>query len=379
MLLKKIFATSLIFLIFIGVFYGIYLVVFNKDSDSVKENITNNSIDQDSSSSLNEDKKIRNLTGESIFSANINKEDGLIYFYNKLDGDLWTITDRGTNMQKVVTKNFKDIKSVKWSSDGKSEIINFVNGKIVIFNHKTNQEINLKNGVDLADWSNISDKILYKFYDNNKKERSLNISDLNGENWKKIATLPFRYTSFQNIPSSIQVAFWQSADAYISSELFKANITSLSDPVKVLDGRYGADFLFSQDGSKFLVSFVTEQGGSKMSLAVVDSQGSNFKDLKIPTFVQKIVWSKDGKNIYYAQPTEIPNGSVMPNDYLENKFTTQDTFWKLDVTTGKKERIVELKDLTEQIDATNLFLSRTEDALFFINKKNGLLYKLSIN
>lgn len=379
MVLKKVFIISLIVLVFLGIFSIIYFWVFKKDVDSVKNNVENIIENEDLNSLNSTSKKVINLTSESVISATLNNADGLIYFYNKLDGNLWTITDRGTNMTKVVEKNLMNVKSVEWSNDSNSAIISLENGKIMIFNHKNNQELVLKNGVDLASWSNLNDKMIYKFYDPDKKERSLNISNLDGSNWKKMATLPFRFVSFQKIPSSIQVAFWSSADSNNVTELFKTSITSSDESTKIFSDKFGADFLFSPEGSKVLISFVNEKSGTKMSLGMIDSQGKNFQDFQIPTLVQKVVWSKDGKTIYYAQPTEIPNGSMMPNDYLTKKILTQDTFWKMDIMTGKKERLAELKDLTEPIDATNLFLSRSEDALFFINRQNNLLYKLDFN
>jgi hypothetical protein len=68
----------------------------------------------------------------------------------------------------------------------------------------------------------------------------------------------------------------------------------------------------------------------------------------------------------------------MPNDYQEKKFTTIDTFWKINVANGKKDRIAELSDIKSDYDAANLFLSSGEDTLFFVNRIDGKLYGISL-
>ncbi|MEA3323144.1 MAG: hypothetical protein U9Q12_02885, partial [Patescibacteria group bacterium] len=116
----------------------------------------------------------------------------------------------------------------------------------------------------------------------------------------------------------------------------------------------------------------------KTTLGIIDDDGENYIDFQIPTIVTKAIWSKDNKTVYYAQPNEVPDDVVWPNDYNDKKFITQDTFYKIDIETSKKSRIIELKDITEQVDATNLFISPSEDMLFFVNRVDGLLYRLKL-
>ncbi|MCK4635275.1 MAG: hypothetical protein KAT32_00255 [Candidatus Moranbacteria bacterium] len=377
MLLKKIFIISAVIMVFISIFSGIYFLVFKKSPEKI---IKNEPIKEKSFESLETvSLKIASMTSGTVISAAVNIKDGSIYYYSNLDGTLWNITERGTNATKISDEKLLNIKSIDWSNDSQLAIITFSDGHIVINNHQTGEQINLKENIDSAGWSNINDKIIYKYFDENKKERSLNSANLDGSNWKKIVNLDFRHVSFQSIPHSIQIAFWSKPDSSSITKLFKTNITSLSEPQKIFGDKFGADFLFSPDGSKFIVSYVNEEGGQKMNLGIANSQGEEFQDLQIPTLIQKVVWSKDSKTIYYAQPSGVSDGSVMPNDYLNKKFVTQDTFWKMEIATGKKERLVKLEELIEQLDATNLFLSKTEDALFFINRANGLLYRLSMD
>ena len=50
----------------------------------------------------------------------------------------------------------------------------------------------------------------------------------------------------------------------------------------------------------------------------------------------------------------------------------------MDISSGKAERIVDIKDIKDSYDATGMFLSPSEDILFFINKIDGKLYGINL-
>jgi Tol biopolymer transport system component len=145
----------------------------------------------------------------------------------------------------------------------------------------------------------------------------------------------------------------------------------------ILSGKYGADYLWSPDGSQVLVSATTDSKNNKMTLGIVNSNGE-YRSLNIPTFVSKCVWSKDGKTIFYALPGEIPDSAILPNDYQDKKFFTDDTFWKMDTATGKSERTINVSDIQGNHDSEDLFLSSDENMLFFINRIDGKLCRIDM-
>ena len=147
---------------------------------------------------------------------------------------------------------------------------------------------------------------------------------------------------------------------------------------KIFSGRFGADYLWSKDGAKALVSSSDSKGGSKINLGIINNNGGEYQNLNIPTFVSKCAWGKDNKTIYYALPSFSSENYVLPNDYQDGKITAKDTFWKMDISSGKAERIVDIKDIKDSYDATGMFLSPSEDILFFINKIDGKLYGINL-
>jgi len=374
MILKKIFIIASILLLVVAVFFGIYTVAFKSNNNKISKNKTKVE-DLNIEEMLSQ--KIMNVTSDPIIAATIGPDGNTVRYYDALDGRVWTMTLRGTN-KEVLLGNMEGIpQSVKWSKSGDAAILGYDNGEVFVYNHATNTSNKLRDGMDDVVWGNMNNKILYKYYDQTSKERSLNIANADGTNWKKLADLPFRYTTFTQIPSSTRATFWPTADANIVTQLFAISTINVNNPKQIFTGRSGANFLFSPDGKNILVSSVSNNGASP-TIGIMNSDGKDYNDLQVPTIIKKSVWARDGKTVYYAQPNNVPNNVTWPNDYNDKKFTTQDTFYKMDTTTGKKERIIELDEITEKIDAVDLFLSPSEDILFFTNRTNNLLYKLSL-
>ncbi len=374
-MLKKIFIISAVLLLVSTVFFGIYIIAFKPESGVSIKKVTEEEKKSDIEKFMS--KKLVNITSEPVISATIGPDNETIRYYNGIDGRAWTMTLRGTNQEVLLNETDGVPNSVKWSKNGNSAILTYDNGNIFVTDYATGKKNKLRDGMDNVEWANSNNRILYKYYDEKKGERSLNVADSDGSNWKKIAELPFRHTSFTQIPASIMAAFWPSGDVDIDTKLFKINTVNESTPKEIFADKKGAEYKFSPDGKKVLISFSYDEG-KKTMLAVMDSDGSNYNEFMIPTVVKKTTWAPNSNTVYYAQPTNVPENAIWPNDYNEEKFNTSDTFYKIDVESGKKDRIIELKELDEELDAVDLFVTHSEDKLFFINRSNKLLYKLNL-
>ena len=64
----------------------------------------------------------------------------------------------------------------------------------------------------------------------------------------------------------------------------------------------------------------------------------------------------------------------MPDDYYKGKIeSSAEEIVKMNLDTGENKKII-----SADFDAHNLFLSKDETYLFFINKKDGRLYRLTL-
>lgn len=234
----------------------------------------------------------------------------------------------------------------------------------------------LKENLKYPSFSYLGDKIFYQ-YTTESGTASVNISNPDGSEWRELIALPFKNVFTAPIPKSSDVSFWNRPNG-LEKSLFQATSFSGANTRTLLTDRFGGDYLWSPDGEKVLVSSTQEIGTSKITLATINKSGGELTSLVIPTIVSKTVWSLDGKTLYYALPGSLPDNVVLPNDYFSKKLLTADTFWKINFETGKRERLIEGSDIGVEFDSSNLFLSTKEDALYFLNRRDGKTYQLPL-
>ena len=235
----------------------------------------------------------------------------------------------------------------------------------------------LKAEISRLTWNNLGDKIFYQYTDPQSGLRTLNVSNPNGTGWKKLADLGRQDYFLAPIPQSTAASFWTRPNALEATTFESVSIAGENRRV-LLSEKYGADYLWSPSGERVLVSVSKDMGGSSVLLNLMNQNGGEFQSLSIPTLISKAVWSKDGQTIYYALPGALPESAVLPNDYFDKPLYTKDTFWKMDILTGKKSRLVDLSEVTQSFDSIDLFLSASEDILFFTDRATRRLYRIDL-
>ena len=381
--MKKIFIISLVLLIIVLIFLGIYNFAFKKNSPEMMQAASQTTSQAPASTTPSgmpvTPQKIIAISDLPVIGATFDKKNNDIMYYSAQDGTTWKSGADGKGKQQISTAKVSGIVNVLWSAD-RSKVLTTVNSNGINnfyeYDLALQKATALKKGLDTAVWDDLGDKIFYKYFDQIAKTRTLNVANPDGSGWQKMTDLSIRNISVAQIPSTSLVSFWNSPAAGEETQLQTVGVAG-GQAQTIFSGKYGADYLWSPNGAEALVSSLTDQNSKKMTLGVVKLDGS-YIDLGIPTFASKCVWSADSKTIYYALPGGIPDGATLPDDYQNNKFTTADTFWKIDITTGMKDRLVDPADAVGTYDSSNLFISPDEDALFFTNKVNKKLYKIAL-
>ena len=377
---KKIFVFSASTLLIVLLFWGLYLWLFQtqNNSSSYESN--------DSSLSLNKilpklnDPTIKIIVDSAVLNPAFDADNQIIRYYSKETGQAFSVNFDGQSKQTLSDKSLIGLSSVTWSPNQRMVISQFNRSNnqpdFFYFNYKDNASQKLKNNLDTVIWYN-DNKILYKYFDSAKKERTLNVANPDGSEWKKIIDVDYSKMSLAAIPKSGLISFWNSPKSNEETKL--QSVSLLGGEIKALfQGKFGADYLWSPNGNRLLISHLNEKNGSALQLATTNSQGGEYANLDIPTMASKCAWSSDENTIYYALPTAIPNNAILPDDYQDKKITTTDTFWKVNIKTGKKDHLIAPEKITENIDATQLFLTPDLNYLFFVNRVNDKLYRLSL-
>jgi hypothetical protein len=380
---KKTFFISSLLLALTLLLWGVYYLSFKKPADKTAE-IQKKSGDEIKSEvpPLQETNapKIFSISQEQVLSPTFLNDTHVIRYYAKKDGKAYQIDPDGNGKKVLSNKELPGFIGAFWSPDKTKVLTKFSKGngqfQFFYYNYDISKGVPLKSNIDFAAWQNNS-KIFYKYFDPASQKRSLNLSNPDGTNWEKIADTDLRNIILSAVPQSGLVSFWPIPDAYLETSLQTASVVGQASRV-LFTGKFGADYLWNNDGTKVLLSHSDAQGGTKIRLAVINGQGGEYKNLDIPTLVSKSVWSKDNKTVFYALPGSIPENAILPNDYTAGKFNTADTFWKVNTETGEKERIVPLDKIADKLDATNLFFNYDESMLFFVNRINGKLYRIDL-
>ncbi|MFH0969725.1 MAG: hypothetical protein V1804_04410 [Patescibacteria group bacterium] len=387
---KKIFIISSVLLASVLFFLGIYNISFKPKNTALNNSSaqTTNSKKENSGIVSNIEEKLGIKNKEKIYALSqgaaispfVSEKEEKIKYYNPSNGSVSEVSFNGEGRSVIDENNFEGLEKVSWSPDGSKVISRFNSGgkiQYTSYDYSTKIFFKLANGIEFAAWNNLGDQIVYKYSDSKTGKKTINTANFDGSNWKKIADISISNFWMSMVPQSSFVSFWNSPNALEETLLYLVS-TVAGDSKKIFSGRFGADYLWSPNGTKALISSTDSRGGSKIGLGVINSNGGEFQNLNIPTFTSKCAWGKDNKTVYYALPSFPSENNMLPNDYQNGKISSKDTFWKVDITTGKAERLVETSDIKNLYDAKNLFLSPSEDILFFINRTDGKLYGINL-
>lgn len=135
---------------------------------------------------------------------------------------------------------------------------------------------------------------------------------------------------------------------------------------------YGLTSLFSPSGKKVLIS-ETAEDGFDLRLKSINLEKNTQSAINEFTLPEKCAWSQDDRTLFCGV-IKTSGDYIMPDDYYKRKIkSTGEVIMRINLDTGQKQKMIE-----GVFDATDLFLAPDESYLFFINKIDGRLYRLSL-
>lgn len=376
--MKKVFYFSLGFLFLALIFLVAYNFVF-------KHNVNSPTVDQGKKiTKIEAPADIPPIATNIVASVNedimgaVVSPDGFLYYYSLDERALKKASLEGKDKSVLLSDLPGTPVRILWSPK---------RDRVLLYLKQTNGQdlwhfadlvtktlVPLKGEISRIAWNNLGDKIFYQYTDPQTGKRTLNIANPDATDWKKLTDLQYD-TFIAPVPQSSNVSFWNRSNAF--EKTYFESVSSMGENRHMLlSEKFGADYLWSPSGERALVSTSVEKGGKDMLLNIMNGSGGEFQSIAIPTLVSKITWSKDSKTIYYALPGSLPENVVLPNDYFDKPIYTKDTFWKMDTLTGKKSRLSDLKEVTQNFDSSDLFLSPNEDSLFFTDRSTKRLYRI---
>jgi hypothetical protein len=381
--MRKLFFSSLALFLLVIIFLLAYNFAFKNNANDAK--VTPPSEDTEKSGAeegFGKEKPVSvatavtNPINENILGAVTGPDDSLFY-YSQDDRSFKKASLEGKNKTVLLSNLPGKPLRVVWSPKRDTALV-LIEGLPTNRWHtatfSTKSLVPLKQEIVRVTWNGLGDKIYYLFK-NSSGDFSLNRSNPDGSDWKEVTKLSSQDVFLGGIPQSNRISFWNRPNGLEESILDAIDIDG-ANRKKLFGGRYGGDYLWSPNGERVVVSASLSKGGP-LTLALMNKNGGELQSLNIPTLISKVVWSKDGSKLFYALPGGLDQ-ALLPNDYFEKNLSSQDTFWQVDLGTGKSSRLLELTDIGQSFDSIDLSLSASEDVLFFTDRSTQRIYRIDL-
>jgi len=321
--------------------------------------------------------KILPISQEKVLAPTIGSDGKSVKYFSRTDGKLYESDFNGSSKKTLSSVTLKNLVKAVWSPD-KEKIVSIFSDnnatKKYFYSYSNNQTSLLGERLGYIAWSPDSKKIAYHYIDPTTGQNNISVANPDGSGWKNI----FK-TRLDNVvvewPIKEKISL-RLPPSGLAQGLLYAISSATGDFTKILSDIFGLNTKWSPKADKILYSF-TDNEGKSPGLALSDEQGAKTKDLKLAGIVDKCVWSKDDRTIFCALPQEISSNATWPDDYYKGLVILSDDFYKIDLENDAKTKIAGSTDAVGY-DTQDLFLSPKEDYLFFVNKRNGLLYRIKL-
>src|SRR3989344_3668760 len=320
--------------------------------------------------------KIKPISQEPVLAPTIDNQK--IKYYLANNGNVFESNFVGSDLERLTSNALQGLKYIIWAPN-KTKVIGIFekDGEVkkYFYDYQTKKSALLNQNIQWLTWSPDSRQIAYQYYNPQTQENYISLADPDGSNWQNA----FK-TRIKDIivewPKKELISLRTRPSGLAQSELYTLN-PQTSAFQKVLSGIYGLSALWSPSGEKFIFS-QTNSDGRNLKLKITNKNGEAPKELNVLTLPEKCVWSQDERYAFCSVPSALPPQAILPDDYYKETFSTADDFYKINTETNQKTLLIEPEQMESDYDATSLLLSPQEDYLFFVNKKDGLLYSLKL-
>jgi len=344
---------------------------------------TNNNQDNNQNQGNNEqpisERKIIAISTDPVLSPTTTSNKTSVIYYSKINGNIIQSDFDGLNKITVSDTNLENLVKVIWAPNKNGSITifqdNLENISKYYYNLSDKKTFPLNMYVDYIDWSSDSSKIAYQYQNTATDENTISISNPDGSKFSTILKTRIKDLIVE-WPKGSTIYLREKPSGLAKSGLYSLN--SLSGAFnKVISDIYGFSLKWSSTGNKMLYS-KTGPKGENIAIYVANNNGSGEKSLGVQTLAEKCAWSQDTRYVFCAVPKNITDAKTLPDDFYKGTFIGNDEFYKINTDTGDKTNLLEGENMNESFDASELFLSSSEDYLFFVNKNNGLLYRIKL-
>lgn len=207
------------------------------------------------------------------------------------------------------------------------------------------------------------------------------LRDFGGSRLNKAIALPLtEWLAFW--PSSNNLAILSKPSALSSGFLYFLNLNKAGKATdegaleKILGGGAGLTVSISPDSQRIIYS---QTIAGELKTFLYDRKTGENRTFVLNTLPEKCVWSERFKEIVYCAEPQTLAAASYPDDWYQGIVSFSDTIWAVNLDLGDGQALfIPASEAGEQIDAIELRVSRDDEYLFFINKKDAGLWGLKL-
>jgi len=357
---------SVILTVVVLVFIVYIFLINNKESSNIKV------ISEEKKEQEDNSKKAVVLIDDEIIDYDISPSNAITY-YKKSNGNTYSTNTQGGTNELVSDFEIKNLLKVEWAPTATFVLTN-INSKYNLYNYVTKKSLSLPEGVLQA--GILADNSIYYLIQNPVGLYDLIVDSKDLDNKNNIIMLQMDKVLLQGIPLTTNISQVMSPPSAFRESPLRIIDTKQEITTSLLDAKYGLNVSWSPTGELGIITYSSDKAGKQMQMSLIDNLGKEqmvFKSLG--TLAEKIVWSKDGKNIYFTKPI-ISDNRIMPDDYYDNSLGRfSEGLYHIDLTTFQ---LNELSANIGSVDSRSLQLNESGKELFFINRRDNKLYKYSL-
>jgi hypothetical protein len=314
------------------------------------------------------------VSDKAIVNATIDTSNSIKY-YSLEKGQTFQIPASGGDAKILDETSLAGLTSVEWAPTA-PYVLTKIQDRIYSFNYSTRKSFAFP--IDVISAQFLSDnKVFYMFKNTaaGSGAADLSISNADGSNWSKIITLASSAVYLEGIPFQNSISQTLIPSSYRASALRIIDI-STGEAKSVLEEKNGLNVSWAPNGEIGIISYNIERGGAALGLSIINKAGFEISKIAdIGTIAEKIAWSPDSKTAYFTKP-EVANTKILPDDYYNSNLGDfNESLYKVDIATATASQ---LSTNIGSIDSKDLFLNAAGTELFFTNRKDNNLYKVSL-
>ncbi|MBU1118623.1 hypothetical protein KKH43_01940 [Patescibacteria group bacterium] len=323
---------------------------------------------------------VRKVLDSDVLSPTLSKDRQKILYFDSVNNEFYQSNPDGSSVEAITSGGFNNVYNVKWGDSKDAAIVVFsgdagTTKRFISFNFNNQAFNDLGNNVADAAVSPDGSKIVYLFVDQNNDVSNISSADFDGSKWKIVRPYHMDNVSLA-WPDPFKFVVAEEPTGYDMTSLFSLE-TSGDTMTTVVGDAYGLSYTLSPDGKKLLYT-ASSARPNEVFLYMTDIEGNEHKDLGLSTMAEKCAFAPDNKTVYCGVPQNKNVEFVLPDDYLQENYVTEDSFFRIDTDTGKKERLAGPTEFNLAYDVFDPFISESGRTMYFKRRQDDRLYGLIV-